>query len=316
MIARWLSAPLARLWASPYILLFLPPLFWSGNFVLGRGLNEVFPPVSLAFWRWVLALIILAPFVARPLWRQRSVLARDWKLLLLFGALGVAGYNAFIYIALQTTPTVNAAVVNSAIPILIPLFVWAVARERVAKAQIAGIALSVVGVLWIVARGDLTTLRTLAFQPGDLWILAAVFDWALYSAILRFKPKDLEPPVFLAATIIFGLAVLTPFWLWEWQAGAEMPTDPLALAVVLYIGLFASVLAFICWNRCVQLIGATTTGLSIHLMPVFATTLALLFLGERIFAYHLLGAGLILVGIFLSTLGGRRAVRASEGSAD
>lgn len=309
MTARSTDLPAARLWRAPWLLLVLPPLFWSGNFVIGRAMNEALPPVGLAFWRWVAAFLILLPFVARPLWRSRRAVCAHWRLLLALGALGMAGYNTFVYLALQTVPTANAAVMNSIVPVLIPFVAWAVARERVNAAQVTGIALSLAGALWIVAQGDLATLGTLAVRPGDLWMLLAVVDWALYSVLLRYKPAELAPAVFMAVMVLFGIAVLAPFWLWERASGATMPATPGAVASVLYIALFASVLAFIFWNRAVALLGATASGLSIHLMPVFATLLAFLVLGEPVRGFHLVGAALIVVGLTTATALGRRGSR-------
>src|SRR3546814_6224139 len=142
---------------------------------------------------------------------------------------------------------------NANSQVSIPLFSWAIARERVTGPQVAVIALSVAGALWIVARGNLATLVAFAFHSGDLWMLVAVTDWAIYSVLLRYRPAEIPPLAFLAATIFFGLVVLTPFWLWEVSTGAVMPASLPAAGAVLYVALFASLLAFICWNRSVAL---------------------------------------------------------------
>lgn len=315
MSNRPIPGPRPRPWRTPWLLLLLPPLFWAGNTVIARALSDAVPPVALAFWRWALALALLSPFVARPLWRARRTVLARWPVLLALGASGVAGYNTFVYVALQTTTTVNATIMNSAIPVLIPLFAWAIAGERVTRPQAAGIALSLVGAVWIAGRGEIAALRALAFHPGDLWMMLAVIAWAVYSVLLRYRPADLAPTVLLGALVLFGLPVLVPFWLWERASGAVMPVTGAAMAAVLYVALFASVLAYVAWNRSVAVLGATVTGLSIHLLPVFATALAVLFLGETVEGFHLVGAGLILAGLWLTTAAGRQPrARATGGT--
>lgn len=297
-----------------WLVLLTPSLLWAGNFIIGRAISGSFPPVALSFWRWVVALLVLLPFVATPLWRERWTVIAHWKILAALGVLGVAGYNTFVYLALQTTPSANAAVMNSVIPVIIPLFAWAIARERVTRPQLVGIAVSVAGALWIVARGDPAVLASLSFQSGDLWMLLAVVDWAIYSVLLRYRPARLPGPVFLAATILVGLVAITPFLLWELAAGATVPMTLANLGVVAYVGIFASVVAFTFWNRSVATLGANVTGLSVHLIPVISAVLAYVFLGERLYGYHLTGAALIVAGLVVATTLGRprRPVAAEE----
>lgn len=302
---------LSRLWRAWWLLMFVPPLCWAGNFVIGRavggGAGAVsFPPLSLWSLRWSLALVILVALCAPTLWRQRAAIRRHWRLIAVCGVFGVAGYNSFVYLALQTVPVANAALVNSVVPVLIPAFAWIVTRERVGPVQAGGIALSLAGVAWIVGRGDLSTLAGFRFAPGDLWMLVAVVNWAIFSILLRYKPAEIAPLPFLAASIPFGLVVVAPFWALELAAGRMPPVSWEAAAVVGYVALFASVFAFICWSRCVALIGPTRTGLTIHLQPAFAVVLAWLALGEGLHGYHLVGLLFIAAGVVLGTVVGRR----------
>lgn len=281
------------------ILLFLiPPVMWTGNIVLARGLNELLPPVGLAFWRWLLAFAILTPFVIGLAWRQRALLREAWPALLAAGCFGIAGYNALVYVGLQTTPAVNAAVLNSIIPVVIPLFAWAIAREPLVSRQLIGIGVSLAGVLWIVSRGEPARLLALQFTAGDLWILASVVNWALYSVLLRYKPRGLNPVVFLYGSIGMALIALLPILMVETLVwGRPMPVEPISLSVIVYVALFASIASFLAWNQSVATLGPTLTGLSIHLMPILIGMAAFLALGEPIRPFHLVGFATVLAGI-------------------
>lgn len=293
---------LAALWARPALLLWLPPLFWAGNLVLGRALGPSFPPVSLAVGRWLVALAALTPFVARRAYEQRHLLRRHVLLILGCGAFGIAGYNALGYLALQTVPAASVAFLNSTLPLMVPLAAFALGVERIAPRTLCGIALSFVGIAWIVSRGDLGSLGQLSLGGGELLVLVAVANYALYSVLLRRKPIELDPLVFLAATMAAGLIVLMPFWAVELAPGATIPHDTGSLAAVLYIGIFASLAAFVLWNRCVATLGATVTGASFHLVALFTAALAFLVLGEPVRSFHLIGIALILAGFALATI--------------
>jgi drug/metabolite transporter (DMT)-like permease len=295
------TALIAQLWARPVLLLWLPPLFWAGNLVLGRALGPTFPPVSLAIGRWLVALAVLAPFVARRAYEQRQLLRRHGGLILACGAFGIAGYNALGYLALQSVPAANVAFLNSALPLMVPLAAFALGAERVAPRTLWGIALSFVGVTWIVTQGDFGSLRQLSLGGGEFLVLVAVANYALYSVLLRRKPAALDPLVFLAATMATGLLVLMPFWAVELAHGATIPLDAGSIAAVIYIGIFASLLAFVIWNRCVAALGATVTGASFHLVALFTAALAFLALGEPVRLFHIIGIALILAGFALAT---------------
>lgn len=292
---------LTYLWSRPLLLLPLPPLFWAGNLVLGRALANDYPPVSLAVGRWVIAIAVLAPFVSKAVWRQRSLLRQNWLLILLCGAFGIAGYNALGYVALQTVPAASVAFLNSSLPLMVPLAALALGVERVRKMTILGILISFVGVAWIVARGVPADLAHIGFTAGEPLVLLAVANYAVYSVLVRRKPGELEALVFLASTMVAGLCVLFPFWAWELAAGARIPFDAASVGAVVYIGVFASLFAFILWNRCVATLGPSVTGASFHLVALFTAILAFLVLGEPVAGFHIIGAVLILCGFFVAT---------------
>lgn len=303
---------LSALWHRPILLLWLPPAFWAGNLVLGRALAGDFPPVSLAVGRWLVAFAALAPFVAHRAWAERGVLRRHWRLVTACGAFGVAGYNALAYVALEVTPAANVALLNSTLPLMVPLAALALDRRPIGARTAFGIALSSLGAFVILGRGDWRALVEWRFGGGDILVLIAVANYAVYSVLLRRKPAGLDPLVFLAATMTAGLATLAPFWAVELARGARVPADPASIGAVLYIGLFASLLAFILWNRCVAELGAVVTGVSFHLVAVFTALLAFTVLGEAIAAYHLIGIGMILAGFFVATIAAPRPAPATE----
>jgi drug/metabolite transporter (DMT)-like permease len=287
----------------PYLLLILTTLFWSGNFVLSRGMHADIPPLALSFWRWLAALLILACIGAKPLLAQRRQVMRHKYFLIVQGALGVTGFNSLIYVAMQTTTAINATLVNSCIPILIVLISRLLHRERLQLRQGLGVMTSLAGVLLIISGGDLASFGMLQYNVGDLLVFLAAIIWALYSVNLRKYPLGLHPLAYQTAIVIIGLVFLLPLYLLELAAGRTMPMTPATVATIGYVALFASVLAFIFWNRAVAELGANIAGPFIHLMPVFSTILAVVFLGETLSRIHLIAIPLIFGGIFMTTLG-------------
>ncbi len=291
----------------PYLLLTLTVLFWSGNFVLGRGIRELIPPISLNFWRWVGALVILLPFSCRTVWRQRALLRTHWKLLALLALPAITIFNTFIYTALQTTTAINTVLVNAMIPVFISVISWVMFRERLSLRQAVGVLISLAGLIFIVTRGNYAALKMLRLSSGDLWTLGASLSWAIYSVLLRKRPAGMDPIAFLTAIIVFGLLYALPFYGWEvWQKGG-FELSATSLAAMGYVALFPSVLSYIFWNNGVGKVGANRAGIFIHLMPVFSVVLAMLFLGEHLSMFHFFGITLIFIGIALTTV--RRIIK-------
>ncbi|NTV11510.1 MAG: DMT family transporter, partial [Zoogloea sp.] len=204
------------------------------------------------------------------------------------------------YLALVHTSATNAALLNSFIPVAIIGLSWFLGR-RLGVREGLGVAISLAGVMTIVSRGDPPALLDLTLNVGDLWMLAAVLSWALYTLCLQWRPGGLHPMALLAVLTAIGLLVLLPFWVAELSAGARLAPTPGVLAGVAYTGVFPAFLGYVFWNRAVGLVGGSKAGLFIHLMPVFSTLLAALFLGELPRTFHFAGIALILSGIWLTT---------------
>lgn len=284
-----------------YLLLTLSALIWSGNFVISRAVATMIPPVSLLFWRWMVAIVVLLPIVLPRLKKQWPLIRSNLKIFPLFGLFGVTLFNLFIYLAMQTTTAINAALVNSAIPILIILFTRIFYHKGISFRQWIGILLSLVGVLTIILRGDPVNIMQLAFTTGDLLVLGAAASWAFYSVFLRYYPEGLDPLVFLFCIALFGQLFILPIYLVELMNGATVPITVASLASIGYVGIMASVVAVAAWNSGIRSVGAQVGGQFIHLMPVFSTILAVLFLKERLQGYHLFGILLIVIGIIFAT---------------
>lgn len=286
---------------SAFLLLAAANLLWSGNWVTGRALRDAFDPIALNFWRWALAALILAPFALRGLAAQRSVIQRDIGILLLLAFTGVALFQSLVYLGLRSTTAINAVLLNSSAPLFMLLCSWALERERPTLRQLAGMLISLAGILVILSRGELANLLQLELHAGDVWILLAMPVWGLYSVLLKRRPAQLSGPGFLFVIAFAGTVMLAPAYaLQALQAPPRWPA-PLEALGVLYIALAASVFAFAFWNRGVAVVGANAAGFTLHLLPAFGTVLAILFLGEAFAAFHAAGIATIVLGVLLAT---------------
>lgn len=295
---------------NPYLLLLLTVLFWSGNWVVGRGLRGDVPPVALAFWRWTLAFGCTLPFAWPHRHQIGTALRGHLGMLLLLSLLGISGYNTITYIGLQQTTATNGVLLNSFIPIVIIGLSWAFFGKRLSAREAFGALISLCGVTVIVAHGDLAKLAALSLNPGDLWIMVSVFVWAGYTLLLQYRPAGLHPMAMLSILTALGVLMLAPLYGWELTQGRLIHASPAAFAGILYTGVFPAFLGYVFWNRAVAQVGGPVSGLFIHLMPVFTPLLSALFLGEAPHAYHFAGMALILGGILLTTL--RRTVKSTQ----
>ena len=285
----------------PYLLLTLTTLFWSGNMVIGRAIRDDVPPLSLAFWRWAIALALTLPLALPHLRTQWPQLKRGWRAVVALGLLGVGGYNTLAYIALQYTAATNALLLNSFIPIATIALSWAFLKKQLNGIEWLGVLISLFGVTTIVARGELATLAGLSLNIGDLWMLTAVVVWAFYTIGLQWRPAGVHPMLMLAAFTSVGLLALAPAYAWEIVQGRLIHLTPTALAGIAYTGLLPGFVGYVFYNRAVGEVGASKASLFIHLMPVFGTVLSAIFLGEVPQHYHFIGIALIFSGIFLTT---------------
>ncbi len=295
------SNTLQRHLMRTYILLTLCVLFWAGNFVLGRFIRDDISPFEMAFFRWLFVLFIVSPILIVRYKNIYRVLKKNYLILLVLAALGITAYNTFLYIALTTTTSTNALMINSTVPILILVLSFFILKQKLLFSQFLGIILSTFGVGFLILKGDVTNILSLSFNQGDLWIMMSSLSWALYSVLIKFKPKGLNNFELFAILVFLGFLILLPIYLYQgYSLQNELDILQSNYLPFLYISVFASCLSYYFWHYGIDHIGASKTGQFVHLMPLFGTTLAYIFLGERLMFYHLIGAIFIALGIYLS----------------
>ena len=283
----------------PYILLTLAVLFWAGNFILGRAVRADVPPIALAFWRWAIASLLICGPALSLLKRDWPILRGHWPILLLLAGTGVAAFNTLVYTGLQYTVAINAFLMQALMPVFIVLFSFVLFQERINRGQTFGVLLCLTGAVTIIVQGDLQMITSLSLNPGDLLVLLAVLAYAGYSVLLRKRPP-IHPLSFVAVTFVLGTLMLLPFYLWETFTGRPVQVNNVTLLSFIYVGVFPSIISYLCYNRGVEHIGANRAGLFLYLMPVFGSVMAVAFLGESIHWYHWAGIPLIAIGILIT----------------
>jgi drug/metabolite transporter (DMT)-like permease len=291
-----------KIWHSAWGLLAAANLFWAGNIVLGRSLAGQVPPVTLSCLRWTGAFLIAAGFAWPRLRTDVPIMARHWKMMLLLSATGIASYNTMSYIGLNSTTALNVLLLQSATPLIIIVWAFALFRERPLPRQAAGVLLSLGGVAVIAARGSMQVLLHLQLNPGDLWVLTALAIYAFYCVMLRRRPA-VHPLSFLVAAMGIGATMILPLMLWELSSGGSIHGGITSWLGIAYTAVLPSFVAYLFFNRGVELIGAGPAGQSMHLMPLFGSVLAVLFLHERFQIYHIAGIAMIACGIGLASFG-------------
>lgn len=300
---------------SPYLLLTLAPLFWACNWIIGRSLVAEVPPLAMTFYRWLFATVILLPFALPHVRRDWSRIRAHLPMLTLLAVLGGAAHNALAYVGLAHTTATNGVILNSFIPVMIVALSWLVLGERLRGSQLLGIAVSLTGVLAIIADGSFAKLATLSLNGGDLVIVLSMAMWSLYTIALRWKPQGLHMLSFLFVIAVVGDLAVLPLYLGEMAFGVHVTWSWHAVASIAAVALFSSVLAYLFWNWGVEAVGANVAGLFIHLMPAFGIVLAWAILGERLEAYHIAGIALILTGIAITSRHRRPRPDAQEAAA-
>ncbi|UCO97415.1 DMT family transporter [Metapseudomonas lalkuanensis] len=298
-----MSDPNSRAVTLAWLGLLVASVFWAGNALVARAFHDAIPPFTLAFWRWSLALAILLPFVAQPMWEHRSALCRAGWRLLVVAALGISTYSVLLYFAARTTVAINLTLLNTCLPLATFIGAGVLLNEWPTRRAWLGMAVATCGLLVLIAQGQLAQLAALSFNPGDLIMLLAVVDWALYTLLLRrwsnyFK---LPPLVLLGALVACGVPMLLPFYLLELASGQRFELSAENFAAIGYTGLCASLLAYLLWNQGIRVLGVAKAVLTNYLMPVFTALLGYLLLGEGLQAYHWLGGAMIFAGLLLAT---------------
>lgn len=285
----------------PYLIMIIPPLLWAGNFIVGKAVSDQHAPLGLSFWRWFLASIIFVPFAIKPMVSQWHTIRENLWQIALLALLSVSLFNSLAYVSLQYTTATNATLLNSFIPIFILIISSLFFKDHISPKQIIGVGISLLGVVAILTKLDKNILLSLEINKGDLWMLLAALDWALYSILLKYlRPKEINPVPFLGVLLILGTVMILPVWLTNPFQEPQMVFNQDLIMALVYIAIFPSIISYLAWNYGMKRLGASVGGQYIHLMPLFGSVMAVVFLGEQIQLYHLAGALLIGAGLWLS----------------
>lgn len=270
---------------------------WSGNFIIARGLSESIPPVSLAFWRWVVAVIVFMPFAWKSLVAERDILKSNIPYLSITALLGITLFNTLIYYAGHTTSAMNLSLIAITFPIFIVILSRFFFSERITVNKVIGIILVSTGVILLITRGSPSRLLTIHFAVGDVWMLLSSLTFAIYSILLKRKPEQLSIWALQFSTFILGLIFLFPFFIWEHLSAPPVEFDLNIVGSIVYVGVFASLSAFVLWHKAIAAVGPSKAGMVYYTLPLFSGLLAHLFLKEDISVNHFYCMLLIISGI-------------------
>ena len=279
-------------------------MFWSGNFIVGKAasLFEI-PPFTLNFYRWLCAWLILAPFTLKEIFQKRDYIMKNVKLIAILGVASITVFNSVVYYSLNFTQVISGVLMISTIPVMIIFFCWIFRIEKTNPYQILGVIFSLFGVIIIITKADLGKLLNLNFNKGDLWMVVAMFSWAIYSALLRKKKFELSHIAFLQTIITTGLIFLLPAYILEVMLGHKVNVNMPFFLTLGYVVLFPGLASFFFWIKGISIIGSNRSGIFLHLMPIFSTLMAIIIFKEKFMNFHLIGAIFIITGIVLSARG-------------
>jgi len=291
---------------TAYVFLILTTLFWSGNFIVGKAasLFEI-PPFTLNFYRWTFAWLILAPFTIKEIIEKKNYILENIKLIMILGITSITIFNSIVYYSLNFTQVISGVLMISTIPVMIIIFCWLFKIEKTNIYQILGVIFSLSGVVVIITKANFNILVNLNFNKGDLWMVVAMFSWAMYSALLRKKKLEISQLSLLQTIISAGLIFLLPAYLIELALGYKASIHLPFVLTLTYVVLFPGLASFIFWIKGIAMIGSNRAGIFLHLMPIFSTIMAILIFKEKFMFFHLVGAALIITGIVLSSKGKR-----------
>ena len=276
-------------------------LFWAGNFIVGKtaSINEI-PPISLNFYRWLVAWLILLPFTFRELIKKKNYILNNIGLFIVLGITAVTIFNSALFYSLKFTQVISGVLMISTVPVMIIFISSLLKIEKTNFFQIIGVGLSLTGVLFIITKADLGLLKNLDFNRGDLIMIIAMLSWATYSALLKKKKYELSQISLLQVVISFGVIFLIPLYFIDMNMGNSIKLEKPFFLTLTYVVLFPGLASFFFWIKGVASIGANRSGIFLHLMPIFGAVMAMIIFDEKFMFYHLLGAVFILMGIILS----------------
>ncbi len=278
-------------------------IIWSGNFIIARGVYKVIPPISLAFYRWLLASIIIFFIGYKKFIVEKTFVIKHWKYLFWVALMGITLFNTFIYIAGHYTSAINLALIGTTSAPVFAIIISAIfLNERITPLRIAGLLFCITGVLVLLSKGSIATLLAFKFSAGDVWILLSAFVFSIYTVLVKRKPATISPIAFLFAIFIGGTLLLLPLFITETIVMPPVIWDKSLFGSILYLGIGASVISFFCWNASIARIGSIRTALFGNLIPIFSTLEAVWLLGETITVVHIISGTFVITGLVLANL--------------
>jgi len=281
----------------------LATLIWSGNFIIARGSKNDIPPITLAFYRWLSATIILLPFTWHTFIKEILMLKKHFWYFLLTAASGITLFNTFVYIAGHTTEAINMALLGTTTsPIMSVILARIFLKEPVPLTRVIGMLICIAGILLLLSKGSIDILLSFSFTEGDWWMLAAALTFAIYNVCVRKKPSAMSSRNFLFTIFLIGTALLLPFYIYELKTKGGFEINTQNIGAIFYLGLGASVICFLLWNKSIAYLGAGRASLFGNLIPVFSTIEAVLFLNEKVSLIHLYSFILVIAGLIIANL--------------
>ena len=281
----------------------LATLIWSGNFIIARGVIKVIPPVTLAFYRWLAATVIILPFAWKYFFAELKIVKQSPWFFLLAAITGVSVFNTLVYIAGHYSSAINMAILGTcSSPIMSVILARIFLKEKISPLRIIGMIICISGILLLLSNGNIQNLISFRFTKGDWWILAAALTFAIYNTSVKKKPAGIHPVNFLFSIFLLGTIILLPFYLSELNNKGGIVVNAANLSAILYLGIGASVICFLIWNKAIVAIGSGRTALFGNLIPVFSSIEAVFFLGEKITSIHIISFILVVAGLLIANL--------------
>lgn len=279
----------------------LATIIWSGNFIVAKAVHKEITPISLNFYRWLVAALIIFPLAYKRFRAEWSIVRKSWNYLFWISLTGISLFNTFVYIGAHYTSAINLALIGTtSSPIMSIIFARIFLKEKIGWMKLAGLILCVTGVLFLLSKGDFHNLLHLKFSEGDLWVLLAAFCFAIYNTMVKKKPAAISPINFLFVIFSFGTLMVFPFFVWETNHSPAVEWKGSLVLSILYLGLGASVICFLIWNAAIGKLGAGRTALFGNLIPIFSSIEAALLLHEDFTWIHVVSMIIVFTGIILA----------------
>lgn len=281
----------------------LASIIWSGNFIVARGVIDEIPPVSLAFYRWLTASVIIFPLAIKKFTVEKPIALANWKYFFWVSLTGITLFNTLIYVAGHYSPAINLALIGTtSSPVFAVILAAIFLKDKIRPLRIAGMLICIAGIVLLLSRGSLKALINFQFSTGDLWVLGGAMAFAIYNTLVRKKPREISAVNFLFLIFSGGTLLLLPLYIWERIHSTSPVWNWQLVLIVLYLGLGASVICYLLWNAAIERLGSPRTALFGNLIPIFSTLEAVWLLDEQITAIHLASGLLVIIGLVIANL--------------